>query len=773
MPLLKKTAWALKPEPKALEDGEELWEIRFTKEKFRIYEDYLKRWDQYRQRQWTCATSGRTNLTYEEALESERVASEKIKAKFPEWAIKPSLQAAHHDTRKFEKIVDTIFQDFKAHPIPGETLGYSEDPDDPDMELVTMVEIVSRPAKKLPAKNESGDQQLNGDTATANGSSVLQEATYKVERSNDLGTLTIKESAAIRYKLPFTKDVLRNLLRDVSSRPGFPNSPLLINKELVDKHGIQGKLSKDELAKCEEYLERTRRKEIAIQNKLLGIKHKRTEEDEEAEGKVRKRIRKEKKLREKRKKVKEEKIKFPIEDRDIPAKHQLDTKPPEASSIPTELPPELFGLALSLWDFINNYSEVLMLKQFSWEFFESAVCYVDPKDQTCSLLREVIKSLLDEIYDALPKAAFSLEGEERDEDDPPVVTRNLAHIDEVEDCLRELLVYIDDDEDQHIGLRNMKYVVNYMKEPTMVFGTMSAEAKLELLNYLSSEAMKSPDMREFAEQCHADLRKLRTAHRSQRRKFINKVKGFERDRKKKIKEMKAEDEEDEEEEEEEEEIEEQEEQEPEDEEEAERLHLAKRAAIVGLPSPPKKQDGPKGRRALVEYRRKLQEAEDNARAEELKKQQEKQTNRSRQQREMLDEKKKIDADRAEQTKKEEEFMINSNKLHIWRREPLGYDRDHKAYWFFTDCSYRIFVEDKERNEWKQLDCPKDVQDLLAWLNPKGLRELPLRRNVNKLQYHIMGEMEKEMKSLKEEARRSSRIQKMGSFLQYVNTLRQD
>ena len=49
----------------------------------------------YRQRVWTCKVTGKTNLTYEEALVSEQRAAEKVQ-KFPEEFIEPVLRTVQY-----------------------------------------------------------------------------------------------------------------------------------------------------------------------------------------------------------------------------------------------------------------------------------------------------------------------------------------------------------------------------------------------------------------------------------------------------------------------------------------------------------------------------------------------------------------------------------------------------------------------------------------------------------------------------------------------------
>ena len=53
--------------------------------------EYLNRINLYRQRVWTCKVTGKINLTYEEALVSEKRATEKVQ-QFPKELVVPALR---------------------------------------------------------------------------------------------------------------------------------------------------------------------------------------------------------------------------------------------------------------------------------------------------------------------------------------------------------------------------------------------------------------------------------------------------------------------------------------------------------------------------------------------------------------------------------------------------------------------------------------------------------------------------------------------------------
>jgi hypothetical protein len=91
MPLLRRKPFALTEPPQDLKPDEHVYQVRFTKEIFRDYQDYLNRLNLYRQRVWACKATGKTGFTYEEALVSEQRATEKF-LQFPKEFTTPALR---------------------------------------------------------------------------------------------------------------------------------------------------------------------------------------------------------------------------------------------------------------------------------------------------------------------------------------------------------------------------------------------------------------------------------------------------------------------------------------------------------------------------------------------------------------------------------------------------------------------------------------------------------------------------------------------------------
>ena len=82
MPLLNKQKFVKKPIPADLKPDEEIFYSKLTQEIFRDYDEYFERTILCNSLVWTCNLSGKTGLTYAEAVESEEKAHKSLQS-FP------------------------------------------------------------------------------------------------------------------------------------------------------------------------------------------------------------------------------------------------------------------------------------------------------------------------------------------------------------------------------------------------------------------------------------------------------------------------------------------------------------------------------------------------------------------------------------------------------------------------------------------------------------------------------------------------------------------
>ncbi|KAG2182437.1 hypothetical protein INT43_007367, partial [Umbelopsis isabellina] len=76
----------------------------------------------YRQPIWQCETTGRSNLTYVQALESERKAKERVDDRFPEQLKACVLKRLQFRTERLETVVEDIYNYYVDRYLPGEVI---------------------------------------------------------------------------------------------------------------------------------------------------------------------------------------------------------------------------------------------------------------------------------------------------------------------------------------------------------------------------------------------------------------------------------------------------------------------------------------------------------------------------------------------------------------------------------------------------------------------------------------------------------------------------
>ncbi|XP_055947604.1 bromodomain adjacent to zinc finger domain protein 1A-like isoform X2 [Argiope bruennichi] len=109
----------LKP-PKDLKPDEELFYLKATHEVFRNYDDFFERVIMCNSLVWTCALTGKSNLTFQEAAASEDAARQSLKT-FPSALRKPILYLASLTQRKrLNELCDDVFNYMKDRYFIGE-----------------------------------------------------------------------------------------------------------------------------------------------------------------------------------------------------------------------------------------------------------------------------------------------------------------------------------------------------------------------------------------------------------------------------------------------------------------------------------------------------------------------------------------------------------------------------------------------------------------------------------------------------------------------------
>ncbi|KAL7255417.1 hypothetical protein ACSBR1_009548 [Camellia fascicularis] len=367
MPLYKRKPFALVERPKDLEPHELVFQVRFTKEIFRDYGEYLNRINLYRQRVWTCKVTAKTNLTYEEALVSEKRATEKVQ-QFPKELVAPVLR-------------------------------------DVQFSMLTLKDLVNKIATKLQENVSEGTELYGKRNSRVYPCKIIKVIVEEADKTqyevvwldNDkkiTGNAVVNGEDLVRKKLPFTRDVLKSFIRESTYR----SVPWVLHDKLARKHGIS-------IDPPEEL-----RSKFSFQDGRVvsNRKRSRNEEDRQNTGE-----RNKEELRKcKRKKLGKEKSEGLISEEnaekednrtDEPIKYPIDdllVQPAVDDPVFTErpslsrdfnVPMNCVGDLLMVWDFCSSFSSLLHLWPFSLEDFENALCH---KDSNLVLIVETHSAVL-------------------------------------------------------------------------------------------------------------------------------------------------------------------------------------------------------------------------------------------------------------------------------------------------------------------------------------------------------------------------------------------
>ncbi|CAH2094856.1 unnamed protein product [Euphydryas editha] len=122
MPLLKRKAFEKSTVSEYLRDDDEVFHCEITDEIFKDYEEYCERIILVNSMVWTCEMTGKNNLTYSEALESEKAARRSLKD-FPMELRIPILYLATKTKRSsFAEMSEDLFNFVRERFFVGETV---------------------------------------------------------------------------------------------------------------------------------------------------------------------------------------------------------------------------------------------------------------------------------------------------------------------------------------------------------------------------------------------------------------------------------------------------------------------------------------------------------------------------------------------------------------------------------------------------------------------------------------------------------------------------
>ncbi|KAK2568145.1 Tyrosine-protein kinase BAZ1B [Acropora cervicornis] len=224
MPLLGKNIYKPSPLPKDLEPEEEVFVIKETKEVFRS--EYVKRIILYGFQVWSCQLTGKTNLKYAEAVESEKQALESLQS-FPKYFQKPVLQIVHHNAEGLHALGQQCYKHLKNEYFKDEPVEY----------LFDGQWNQGRISKVL--------RKSVGEIGVEDKDDVCYEIHCERDDKKDFSRGDIKRT----MKLP-SLEMLKCFIRANTETPwAKENSPWVVKADLVKKHSLVDKFNDFSLKK--------------------------------------------------------------------------------------------------------------------------------------------------------------------------------------------------------------------------------------------------------------------------------------------------------------------------------------------------------------------------------------------------------------------------------------------------------------------------------------------------------------------------------------------
>lgn len=378
--------------PDFLRDDEEVFYCEITNEIFRDYHEFSERMFLCNSMVWTCSMTGKSNLTYQEAVESEEHAKQCLK-EFPSELKIPILYLATLTKRtSFGDMAEDIFIYIKERYFVGENLEASFTTNKwKECHILSVI-----------APNEEqykNDIKTNGSVSPTERNFIPSANLYKYEiehldsEDTDISEIMIVDSAQLRRKKAlFSRDKCKLFLKQYVEQDD--RGIFIIKQAILDKFNISsvkwemifnGPLPNFQSSKnfekavnnkkkhkqetLSKYLEkngfvmkRDGEAKVGKNNNLLEQMKKREEEF-----KIQKQLKEEQRLAEKQRK-KEESNKLASYFRDW-LKHKEDLELEDQKKLPTFTPvkskcEKYFGNIVVILEFVHTFQKLLSTRDF-------------------------------------------------------------------------------------------------------------------------------------------------------------------------------------------------------------------------------------------------------------------------------------------------------------------------------------------------------------------------------------------------------------------------
>ncbi|KAA3464431.1 DDT domain-containing protein isoform X2 [Gossypium australe] len=744
MPLFKRKPFDLAKPPEDLEPSELVYQVRFTKEIFRDYQypklkEYLNRINLYRQRVWMCKSTGKSNLTYEEAMVTEKHAIIKVQ-QLPNDLVAPALRIIQFNI--FSRLeLSRLLHDILYVPLSLCGKGM--------LSLRDLADLVTKKLQKdlfvgaeLYGKKDDGLYPCRVLKIVENGVGKTQyEVALLGENKKITENAILHGEDLVWKKTPFNRKILKSFIRESTCR----SIPWVLHEKLAQKHGISTDLPEELRSKFflqgGQLVNRTKKRKNENRNNV-GEANGESGKSKRNKGETGKPDA----SKEENNQPEDEPVKYPIDDLLVkpgPDDPLFTDRPSPSRDF--NVPMDCIGDLLMVWDFCSSFSRVLNLWPFSLEDFENAICH---KDSNLVLIVETHSALLRILIKDDGEYSLALQNKKR-KSKISLITWTEYVFDFLE----------------MINVTELCSCMTTIKRGH--YGLLDANAKLGILRELVCHALetdlirgKLDDLIEQRRALGATVRGEALEYARKKREEKEQLKGESNGLVVKENSMES---------------------------TGSNPHMAENGEengdIVEEVISSRQSNAFVNRKQLNGQSKKgeKQKLDPKVEAENITNSNEKEAQKQ------LTGEKKEDQEKKSKEKREQrkEYFKREMEKRSIRTNPLGKDRDYNRYWWFRRDG-RIFVESSDSKQWGYYCAKEEVDALMSSLNPKGERERALQQQLEKFYPRISLELQKRSKDLAqkialEEAvlRRSTRVRApprenpANAFLKYVNKWKED
>lgn len=208
--------------PRIDDQESDVWVISESNEIFTSYDAYLERMDFFKSKRFTCEVSGRSGLTFFDALRSEQAGSREIDEAFPQALREPVLRRVQFSTTsRIDSLVEEVFTEFKTDFYPGE--------------LVTIfLQDDTRFNGRVRDKARFAEIKSPGGTTVRDAFSRYFVRLLDRQHEEAL----VDDMHIVRDRKVFTKQMLRSFIKNTVTREGWNGAPWIVKPEIAERFRI-------------------------------------------------------------------------------------------------------------------------------------------------------------------------------------------------------------------------------------------------------------------------------------------------------------------------------------------------------------------------------------------------------------------------------------------------------------------------------------------------------------------------------------------------------